>query len=617
MINIYGAGISGLTIAHELINKELQVSIYEKNNIPGGMARSIRLSNNIPTEHSWRGYGPFYHNFIDIAKQIPISTIEHFQNKNTYTIEQIKKHNTKNDFWTYYKGNVYDLTKFVNEHPGGSVILNAAGKNLEEVWKEFGVGWHNNNTSTKNILEKYKIGKLIEPFNNNNVSDNLGKKRLKFEVLFNKNNNQKAKINSFDYPYLFYIFGKVITSNNRKDNYFSQKLDPLLKKNVSKSTYHFLADFLAGPGYGFDKNSMSLGHYGTFVEFNYLNKEKLWQVMNQPTSEAWIVPWVKYLKSKGVKFYFNAELKKLNYYKDKITSTIVQFKNKYIKVRGNYHIIATDPFSAQIIYQNSNLDKLAKPYLKFNTVNNQISFRLAFNRKIKFSKNNMGFVLVDSPYNITFYPQEDHWIKTDLGLNGKVKSLWSGTIILSYNKGSLTGKTATSLHPNELKKEIIHQFLQSEELIETIKENNNGYILNKNDIIYSEIFEDWEYQNGFLSSKNKKWVNNSYNEKYRPNNITPFINLFVSGGHTKTSVNIWSMESSVESGKMVSNIILKRHNLEPAFIHKHQSNKYIKPFKELDDLLYQFNLPHFFDVIIIIIILFVLFKTYHLFKKKL
>ena len=65
MINIYGSGISGLTIAHELINKGFKVSIYEKNNIPGGMARSIRLSNNIPSEHSWRGYGPFYHNFFD------------------------------------------------------------------------------------------------------------------------------------------------------------------------------------------------------------------------------------------------------------------------------------------------------------------------------------------------------------------------------------------------------------------------------------------------------------------------------------------------------------------------------------------------------------------------
>ena len=55
---------------------------------------------------------------------------------------------------------------------------------------------------------------------------------------------------------------------------------------------------------------MSLGHYAIFVNILYM-KETKWQVMSKPTSEAWIDPWVEYLKNKGVKFYFNSELKKL------------------------------------------------------------------------------------------------------------------------------------------------------------------------------------------------------------------------------------------------------------------------------------------------------------------
>ena len=33
--------------------------------------------------------------------------------------------------WTIYRNNVYNITNFVNSHPGGNIILQAGGKNLE------------------------------------------------------------------------------------------------------------------------------------------------------------------------------------------------------------------------------------------------------------------------------------------------------------------------------------------------------------------------------------------------------------------------------------------------------------------------------------------------------
>ena len=71
-IIIFGGGISGLTIAHELNEKGFDVEIYEKDSINGGMARTFRDNNNVPTEHSWRGYGPFYYNAFDILQRIPL-----------------------------------------------------------------------------------------------------------------------------------------------------------------------------------------------------------------------------------------------------------------------------------------------------------------------------------------------------------------------------------------------------------------------------------------------------------------------------------------------------------------------------------------------------------------
>lgn len=36
---------------------------------------------------------------------------------------ELAKHNTADDLWMEINGNVYDLTKFKSEHPGGSTIL--------------------------------------------------------------------------------------------------------------------------------------------------------------------------------------------------------------------------------------------------------------------------------------------------------------------------------------------------------------------------------------------------------------------------------------------------------------------------------------------------------------
>lgn len=77
-IIILGAGIGGLTVAHELINcnkKKYDIHIYERNNIIGGMARSAYKERNgikLPTEYCWRIYGPNYGNLRKILKQIPL-----------------------------------------------------------------------------------------------------------------------------------------------------------------------------------------------------------------------------------------------------------------------------------------------------------------------------------------------------------------------------------------------------------------------------------------------------------------------------------------------------------------------------------------------------------------
>jgi len=231
------------------------------------------------------------------------------------------------------------------------------------------------------------------------------------------------------------------------------------------------------------------------------------------------------------------------------------------------------------------------------TKSKQISFRIGINKDIKYPINNIAFVMNDSEFNITWYPQEQYWKKKP-----SIKSLWSGTIIDFEKKGTIFNKNAEKLDNTKLKEEIIYQILRSKSFQKLIYDNN-GFYINKDDIEYFEIWYEWKFIDGNQEQVNKKWVNNIYNEKFRPSQKTEYDNLFLSGAHTKTTINIWSMEGAIESGKITTNYILDKYN-NPNIVHfKHTGPLYVKIIQSIDNILYQLYLPNIFNVLLILILI--------------
>jgi len=55
------------------------------------------------------------------------------------TYEELKAHTTKDSLWLLVSGKVYDVTKFIDEHPGGDEVLFAeAARDATEAFEDVG-----------------------------------------------------------------------------------------------------------------------------------------------------------------------------------------------------------------------------------------------------------------------------------------------------------------------------------------------------------------------------------------------------------------------------------------------------------------------------------------------
>ncbi|XP_017466884.1 PREDICTED: cytochrome b5 [Rhagoletis zephyria] len=75
-----------------------------------------------------------------------------------YSREEISKHNTNKNTWLIIHNNVYDVSAFLNEHPGGEeVLIEQAGKEATENFEDVG-----HSSDAREMMKKYKIGELVE-----------------------------------------------------------------------------------------------------------------------------------------------------------------------------------------------------------------------------------------------------------------------------------------------------------------------------------------------------------------------------------------------------------------------------------------------------------------------
>lgn len=80
-------------------------------------------------------------------------------NLRVYSWDEIRKHDKENDAWVVKDGEVFDVSKFLGEHPGGSsIVLPHLGTDIREIFMDEDM--HEHSKAAHSMMARYRIGIL-------------------------------------------------------------------------------------------------------------------------------------------------------------------------------------------------------------------------------------------------------------------------------------------------------------------------------------------------------------------------------------------------------------------------------------------------------------------------
>ncbi|KAF5745760.1 cytochrome b5 isoform A [Tripterygium wilfordii] len=75
-----------------------------------------------------------------------------------HTMQEAAEHGSKDDCWVVIDGKVYDVSSYLDEHPGGDdVVLAVTGKDATDDFEDAG-----HSKEARELMEKFCIGELDE-----------------------------------------------------------------------------------------------------------------------------------------------------------------------------------------------------------------------------------------------------------------------------------------------------------------------------------------------------------------------------------------------------------------------------------------------------------------------
>jgi len=535
-VAILGGGVGGLSAAHDLSTRGFDVRVYEMRDAFGGKARSSDVPDPptgerkpLPGEHGFRFFPGFYQHIILTMQDIPSGSgktvKDHLVRATRILIAQAGKRNE-----------LVDTTEFPSTIPDLAVLA-------QFIWD-------------------YALAVRVSPID------------------------------------VAYFLQRMLTLLLSCDERRKQQWDLLSwwdfigAEERSEKYRKFLADGMTRTLVAAQAKLMSARTGGLIAWQIVFDMARVGnradQVLDGPTSEVWIKPWVDYLQTapRQVKFHKKREVTEIHCRNGVITEVTVtevehtgtrtERTGKTETVKADYYVAAMpverlDPLvTPEMRAADPQLTKLKRLITRWM---NGVIFYLDQNVRLE-----RGHVLfVDSEWALTAISQAQFWPDVDLSKygDGKVQGVLSVDVSDWYSPGHRTGKCAMECNRDEIFTEVWGQILDA------IDDGS----LDAVNVLYQFMDPAIEFPNpSEVTNAEPLLINTAGSWTDRPDAVTKIRNLFLAADFVQTNTDLATMEAANEAARRAVNGILKASgsNEPPCYIFEMYEPCVVAQLRALD-----------------------------------
>ena len=287
------------------------------------------------------------------------------------------------------------------------------------------------------------------------------------------------------------------------------------------------------------------------------------RLLNGPTNDVWIHPWLDYLRKRGVVYRTHADVRSIHADRGAVRHAVVFFDGRLHDVTADYFVAAlpvermAEVITPELLRADPSLANL-NALTEYVEWMNGIQFYLT--EDVPLAKGHAIFL--DSPWALTAVSQPQFWKDFDLAryADGEVRGLLS-VDISDWDVRGLNGREARHCTRDEIAAEVWAQLKRSL--------NVGGEVVLRDDRLHSwfldpDIADADPSMPRIATNAEPLLVNYVDTWRLRPEAVTRVPNLFLASDYVRTYTDLATMEAANEAARRAVNGILRASGSDAA-----------------------------------------------------
>ena len=319
------------------------------------------------------------------------------------------------------------------------------------------------------------------------------------------------------------------------------------------------------------------------------------RVLNGPTNDVWIDPWLAHLRARGVVYHAGADVRAIHCEHGRIRSATVAVRGRMLEARGDHFIGAlpiermAELLTPELIAADPSLANLhgLVDYVEWM---NGVQYYLTEDVPIAHGH----VIYLDSPWALTSVSQPQFWHDVDLAGygDGQVKGLIS-VDISDFDVEGFNGKEAQHCSREEIALETWAQLKRSLNFGEEVLKDSqlHAWFL---DPAIDDADADRDPATPRIDTNAEPLLVNYVDTwRLRPEAVTRIPNFFLASDYVRTFTDLATMEAANEAARRAVNGVLRAvgERSEPCAVWNLHEPELFMPLRAFDRTRYRQGLP--------------------------